>query len=286
MDTKIKSHASSTVETITPEQAAAWLKTSRGNRPILTRFVHTIARDIASGKFALNGEPIIIDNQGSLIDGHHRLAAIVLSGVSVRSFVARGVDPLSFRSIDSGRSRSASDAASLSGMSNNVHRIAAASRLLLCWLRGSQPSNIRFSNDEILTSMEMYADALFEPDFREWRRDGLWTSPAGTTVAACLTRLANKELSNRFWSEVRSGENMKAGTATYALRRFATSFSSRNTKTVSMTHIGFCLKAWNMFVDGKQCTTLVYRPGNEKPPIVRLLDDRYQYGAERENTDQ
>lgn len=80
------------VETITPEKAAEYLKTNTNNYRKLSRsIVARYADDIKHGKWELNGEPICFDEEGTLKDGQHRLAAIVVAKKSVKMAVVRGI---------------------------------------------------------------------------------------------------------------------------------------------------------------------------------------------------
>ena len=82
-----------TVEKITPEIAAEYLKVNVKNyrklqRPVMKRY----AEDMKAGRWELNGEPIVFDNNGMLKNGQHRLAAVILAGATVEMVVVRGVD--------------------------------------------------------------------------------------------------------------------------------------------------------------------------------------------------
>ena len=81
------------VERINPKIAADYLKRNTKNyrklsRPVVNRY----ADDMKAGRWELNGEAIVFDENGFLKNGQHRLAAIVLSGVTVEMTVIRGVD--------------------------------------------------------------------------------------------------------------------------------------------------------------------------------------------------
>ena len=92
-------------ENITPEKAQVYLKTSLGNRPISQPTVLSYADSMKSGKWMLNGMCIIFDADGHLIDGHHRLLAVIKAGIPVKFDVARGVSADAFTTYDCGRHR-------------------------------------------------------------------------------------------------------------------------------------------------------------------------------------
>lgn len=95
-----------TKQKITPEIAAQLLKTNiERNRAINVSRVFMYEHDMLSGKWVENGETIKIDKEGRLIDGQHRLKAIERSGVTLWLWVARGVSPESFETVDVGLTR-------------------------------------------------------------------------------------------------------------------------------------------------------------------------------------
>lgn len=53
-------------------------------REYLPRVVTRYARDMAAGRWVMNGEPLILDPEGNLLDGRHRLAAVIEARVAVR----------------------------------------------------------------------------------------------------------------------------------------------------------------------------------------------------------
>ena len=68
---------------ITPTLAAQYLATSKGNRDLRKSHVALLAKQMTDGLFVYNGDVIRFDTDGCLCDGHHRLTAVVDSGVSI-----------------------------------------------------------------------------------------------------------------------------------------------------------------------------------------------------------
>lgn len=82
-----------TVETITPEIATEYLKANTKNyRGKLSRAkVIQYAEDMKAGRWELNGEAIEFNEDGILVNGQHRLAAIVYAKIPIQMAVIRGV---------------------------------------------------------------------------------------------------------------------------------------------------------------------------------------------------
>jgi len=85
---------------ITPEVAARLLEFNKDNRPIRDSHVRRLARIMEAGRWRLNGRTIIIAKSRDVLDGQHRLWAVVESGVSIYSYVVEGVDSEVFDTID------------------------------------------------------------------------------------------------------------------------------------------------------------------------------------------
>lgn len=80
------------VEVITKPIAEEYMKHNINNyRAIRNRKVDMYAKEMASGNWQANGEPIVFDEDGNLINGQHRLLAIIKANVAVTILVVRGV---------------------------------------------------------------------------------------------------------------------------------------------------------------------------------------------------
>lgn len=97
------------IETITPDLAQKYLAFNSSNRPIRQRWVDTLAVMIRKGEWKLTHQGIAFDMNGRLVDGQHRLYAIVKAGVPVPMNVAHGLEDGSYRFIDGGLLRSWDD---------------------------------------------------------------------------------------------------------------------------------------------------------------------------------
>ena len=90
-----------------PELADKWLATDSNNRKLMNEKVHRYAALIHSEDWVASQaiQPVCIDWNGNLIDGQHRLHAIIETGIAVVIDVVFGCDPELKRYIDTGASR-------------------------------------------------------------------------------------------------------------------------------------------------------------------------------------
>lgn len=109
---------SASVVMVDPATAQRWLDRNTHNRPLSPGLVTLYARDMKAGKWQITGEAVKFAADGTMLDGQHRCAAVVKSGVTVPMFVVRGLSVDVQSAMDTGRKRSASDALHLTGEKN------------------------------------------------------------------------------------------------------------------------------------------------------------------------
>lgn len=98
------------VMTITPEIAGDWLAKNTHNRKMSERAAKDLAKIITEGQWVLNGESIIIGEDGVLVDGQHRLAAIIMANKAVESVVVFEAEEPAYETVDTGKRRNLADA--------------------------------------------------------------------------------------------------------------------------------------------------------------------------------
>ena len=100
----------STVIDVSPALAAMWLaQVHPDQRRLRSGWVDTLATDMVAGRWKLTHQGIAFDTHGRLLDGQHRLQAVVASDVTVRMKVDFGIDPSAYEVTDAGRPRSIVD---------------------------------------------------------------------------------------------------------------------------------------------------------------------------------
>lgn len=94
---------------VTPELAREWLGRNMGNRPMRPGNLKKLTAALKTGNWRMTGDPIRFSATGKLIDGQHRLSAIVETGIAAQCVLMSGLDDSIFDVIDSGAARSKSD---------------------------------------------------------------------------------------------------------------------------------------------------------------------------------
>ena len=96
---------------VTPKLAAEWLKTSKGNprwknKTVDPQRVALLVDDITNNRWNPGGGTIAFDDDGHLVDGHHRLSAVVKAGKPILVVVIFGVKNDGLMHIDDNMPRS------------------------------------------------------------------------------------------------------------------------------------------------------------------------------------
>lgn len=93
---------------VTPAHAEKWLTMNTGNRRIRPSHVRHLAKQMELGRWMLSPEPIVFSPQ-RLLDGQHRLSAVLMSGCTIEASVALVQNEDVFRVLDQGVNRNNSD---------------------------------------------------------------------------------------------------------------------------------------------------------------------------------
>lgn len=123
-------HVTSNLVLVTPQMAKKWLEKNTNNiRPTIASNVETFMRLLREGTFKITHQGIAFDEKGVLVDGQHRLTAILRTGISTYLQVTHGLTTM--QGIDEGCRRTA---AQINGLSP---RHAQVLRPLWLYERGS-----------------------------------------------------------------------------------------------------------------------------------------------------
>lgn len=110
-------------------------------RPLNDKVAHRYATDMKAGNWGMTGQGISFDTDGNLLDGQHRLAAVILSGKTIKMLVMWDLPPencgvKTVNLFDIGKRRNAGQQLKINGMSY-YSEIAAGARALLSLVRGN-----------------------------------------------------------------------------------------------------------------------------------------------------
>lgn len=267
--TEISSH----VAIITPEDAARMLERNDGNRKLAPSMVSHLAGAMARGEWALNGESIKIAASGKLLDGQHRLAAVVKCGKPVKMLVVSGLPESAFETIDTGRPRGLKDILTIAGVSNAVG-IAATIAMTWKYLNGrtlrahSRPTHAqafdvlnRFPHigQSWLTVMNAAQQSGFAANVPPCMLG---------TIHVLATAGGHGEKVTDFVYRVGDGAGLPDGSPVLLLRnRFIKDRASKS-KIQRTERFALAVKAWNAFAAGASPKVLKWTAQEDFPSIA------------------
>ncbi len=208
---------------ITPNYARSVLAKGSPNRKLSEGKVMQYARDMLNNQWVLNHQGIAFDEDGNLIDGQHRLEAIVRSGCTVDMMVTTGLTKTATNglvlhvmdTVDRGRIRSVGDQLYLRHGWQNANAVASYAKVCaeICTARplGS------LSTPQTLNVLKHFGNAINRTLEDCQNREDRIAAIAGTIA---FTRHASPEIGEQFASDFFSGENLRKNHPVLALRKW------------------------------------------------------------------
>jgi hypothetical protein len=137
------------------------------NRKVKENTLNSYISQMLNGLWKENGEPIIIDSNGVVKDGQHRLLAVVKTDYSYNVPLITNVSPDVMDTIDTGTNRSAGDVLHLNGFKYSSLLSAAIKKILaynhnLSLSRTGYQTKRYFTNSVILEFASKHEDELYE----------------------------------------------------------------------------------------------------------------------------
>ena len=268
-----------TIETVSPADAQKYLETSPYNRVTNSsrRVAATYAAAMKRGEWRLNGECIVFDNAGRLIDGHHRLIGVTIAGVPVQFAICRGVDREAFTTYNCGLRTNLSQVLGMHGVKNSslIMGIVNVNYSL------ENTGRIRMNNGQqqdgkVRTVTSDYHTYLAD-------KDG-YDSAASTAcrLYAYGSILKSSWIGGLYYFLTHKGGysveevlpffdalcNLDASgiSPCDSLRTFIIHHRMMNMKTEDTYLAALVIKAWNAFITGKEVKKIAYYPDREEYP--------------------
>jgi hypothetical protein len=193
---------------ITPEMAKDYLTRNTRNRKLRKSVVEQYARDMRHGRWLLTHQGIAFNCDGTLLDGQHRLEAIILSQTSVWMNVSRGVASESQIAMDDHAKRTAANAIGL------VKNIALSDKQIGV-IRAVVELGSSMDRNKGRTTKQELGDLVkvFEKPLRfldEWfpvSERGITSAPVQSAIALAWFYVSDMERL-RFFCDVLSGRSL------------------------------------------------------------------------------
>lgn len=230
---------------VTPELANRWLKGNVKNRKLRRQDLNRYKRDMVAGNWRLDGAPVRFSPDGCLLDGQHRLTAIVETKLTVPMLVVRGINPDAQSVMDTGRKRTAGDALSINGH-KNATAVAAAARLgLAVEAKVLSLSHYEVSHEEVIGYIEDNPDLSTAVDFLKSYTRRTDCPPAVASYTYMVMRRINSKDASEFWVSMAEKVGLTEGDPVIALsNRLAESRRLRESLPKDAL-LSLIYRAWN-----------------------------------------
>jgi hypothetical protein len=248
------------VEVVTPDKAHEWLGQNQGNRHLSPSVVQRYATDMRNGDWRVTGDPLRFTRDGRLLDGQHRLAAVIAAQVTVPMVVIRNVPDNAQEVIDSGLRRRLSDSLAMRGASD-VLQLAATVRFSWWWDQGFGDARRTYTNAQGLAYYERHAVHLVMGNrlaSQVSTRPLLFRRSAMAAVMARITASGYGADADDFISKLRSGADLGEGEAILTLRRWSMNAAIGENQAnlgssdwAQQLYAAMAVKAWNAHAVGR-----------------------------------
>ncbi|MFE4592651.1 hypothetical protein [Streptomyces laurentii] len=268
---------------MTPEMAEVLLSRAVVNRRLDWGQVDFLADSITRKEWQLTHQGIALDgplDTGCLLDGQHRLNAIVKAGVPVWMYVFEGLPRAAFPVLDTGKRRSGVDALSFTG-EKYLPVLYSAIRHVLLFKNMPESSwsgsEARIANSRILAAQEedsdMYREAVAVG--RDISKH-VFASQTGVAVGYFVTSEAAPAVKSDSWIEgLTSGANLEVGDPRLALIKVPHMKKGGAKRRYTMCEqVAIYIKAWNAWVQEEKVENLRFKKTEKMPMPVEVKFDR------------
>jgi hypothetical protein len=268
-------------EVVTPEKALDYLtrnKTdhdgTRRQRRLSTRLITQLALAMKRGEWQFTHQGIAFDTEGYLLDGQHRLEAVMMSEVPIPIAVWRGCDPKTFKVLDAGKRRNLSDMLHIEGEAN-ASLLASTLRIVRLWYNVPQPEwqDTYISPDQLLSTLEDHP-AVRDSAIYGSKVTKLGMVPtAGAAGHYLITGAWEDGPVEEFFNDLLDGVGLPTGDPALTLRNYLlgqkgrrTTFQASKRQMKGIFHLSLLLRAWNARCENRTIKGIAWKEPIRIPP--------------------
>lgn len=278
--TSITPQPSIGIETVTPKMAADLLASNTINRNMRTLRVNRYANDMKAGAWHIGNDAIAIATDGTLLNGQHRLSAVVQSGVAVDMLILRNAAKESMSAMDTGAVRTSADYFGKAGLNEANASLLTATIKQLILLETDNITRDRSGQEVTNHAMKEWLDA--HPEVRESVAAGQkfstgtrrieTTSRVLAIVHYLIAQRNSAEIADYFFKQVSTRFNEPDGSPVHAidsrLRRMRDHKQNPDVRIL----VAFLIRGWNAYAEGRSVRQMPLETGNgsfRMPDVAR-----------------
>ena len=238
---------------ITPDVASDYLKKNINNRPLSKHHIDQIVRAIKNNEWIYNGESIKFDTLGNLLDGQHRLHAIISANIPVESEVIFELSPTIFKTLDQTKKRNLSDFIAISGAEWWVEKSALTRHLFFYRTMSYETKKVLYSTHTSSQLFDFYIQNKAEIDdtimhCRHLKRNGMIIQFSKIVFIYNVFSKIDLNNANKFLNDLLTGYNLVTGSPIAALRETQIKEKMYNQFRISnIIAIDLLFRTWNLY---------------------------------------
>jgi hypothetical protein len=260
-------------EIVTAQKAATMLLKNKQNRPINDNNLAGIIAEMKRGCFRITGESIKVSKNGNLLDGQHRLTAIVKTGIDINMLVVRGLDDDAFKYIDTGRTRKASDVLGIEGVKNPA-RVASMIKFIINFNRGAWSAaansdgrkSTRLTNADVSDYNEKNGASLADSIPYGFNKENRLIAGGVLASFHYIFKAINPDSADDFCHKLASGEGLTKESPIHLLRQKMLSDIRSTRRMGPIERAALICKSWNLYRKDKQVSILKWDSVKEPFP--------------------
>lgn len=254
---------------MTPADASKLLEANTSNRLLNPRRVNVLSACIARGEWIVDGNPIKLAEDGTLLDGQHRLAAIVQAKQAVTVALAADLPRESQVVMDSGRSRSFGDYLRIRGVGNISH-VAAAIRLLWVYESGAFAMSTwrsLYPTNQQLWELYEHCGSEVQAAISVTRTVRRYVPVPASVLGVCwmIFNRIDADDCDDFFAQLGMQKTVESSPV-LALSRLLSNRERTDTGSLNQQILmAFVIKAWNAYRAGDDVQLIKWRRGGSAP---------------------
>lgn len=258
---------------ITPSIARELLESNLTNRRLRREVVLVYSRDIKNGKWKQDtGELIKISKENVLLDGQHRLHAVIEANTPVFFHIAKDVDDSVFDVLDTGKMRGGADTLQVQGIKHysRVSSIITGYNVLK-----TGNSNFTASRASRLTNQDILKIHNERPEFWQeaCKKSDSWYNHFSkiisySTIGSFYSLFydINPNDADLFFDQLCINSVFPKQSSIISLSKKLVDDRISNKKMTQYYRNAYILKAWNAFRKSKELKILNFNPEKEEYP--------------------
>ena len=258
---------------VTPIMAKVFLSNNSKNRIPKENRVTEYARQMLNGLWREDtGELLKFSDDGKLLDGQHRLRAVILANMAIYFHVATGLQESIFDVLDTGSVRNAADCFNIEKI-KGANTIPAIIQTYIAITNNTIKQNrngYKLTNSELLE--EYHKNTIFWDDV--YTKSNKWYNRFAKIIQpsiyggmfAVLHKIDSKK-AELFMDQLSDGKDITNNVIAILRQKLIADKTSLRKYPMSFK-VAFIIKAWNCFYSNKELKILKYDPIIEQFPTI------------------